>query len=422
MAHGEDTGRSTSARPCRVRACPRALALRGSDKATILITALCLAALVWSLRAGLAPVPRGHLLASAGVPLDEARLVYFYAMGCTDCADSAQAIRVAIARQAGLKIALVSADDPQAATLRERLNGRYSVRARDAAEIPALFGAQAHIGPGSVLSALPLEVAQAASAPPLLSSVEAEPGAGSSALPLTWLALGGLLDGCSPCAAATMALFGSWVLLRRPCLRGVLAALSLFGLGLAAVYTLAGIGFYAVLARTMASAVARAAGQLTTAVVVLALAAVLLEDANRARLGCLADLVVKTPTVGREASRLVLRWAGRSRLRAGALLVAGAAVGGLELACTGVVYLPMLASLASAGAPRAYVAAALAIHNAAFLAPLAAAALVTWTAARRAQPWLLMPRNVMVARLATAALLVLLGAWMTWTAAGVVGT
>lgn len=201
----------------------------------------------------------------------------------------------------------------------------------------------------------------------------------------------------------------------------VLRAFATFGAGVVLVYSLAGLGFYAILARTLASPTMRLLGQAGTALVVMILAVILFEDANRARLGCTEDLLMKVGAGGRDVSRRAMRWAGRSGFRTAAAIGAGALVGGIELTCTGVVYLPMLAYLASSGAPPAYVGAALATHNLAFLIPLAAVTVAAWHASKRAGAMLTHPHAVARVRLLTGTAMLLLGGWMIWTAAGTVG-
>ncbi len=381
---------------------------------------------VWVLRASTRPAGAVAYGVSRDLETRPAHLVYVYSPSCMDCAAAPRLVSQLGEEYPGVQVLWASTEQPGAAALRLRLNDEHRLGALEALEIPALFGASAHVGPRAVLAGA-CEEYEASSLPGAQTRYGTPEADGSEAArdrvpSVVWFVLGGLLDGLSPCALATLVLFASWTTLRRPTLGATMRAYALFGGGVFVVYSLAGLGLYALLAKSLASPGVRVAGQAVAAMGVMLLGVVLLEDAIRASLGRTGDLIVGVADHRKQAARRSLRWAARRGLRAGALAAAGLAVGGLELTCTGVVYGPMLAYLSSMSAPASYVASALVLHNVAFLVPLGVVAVVSArVGAKRSGEVLARPRTVANTRLATATALIALSAWMTWTLGGVVG-
>ncbi len=223
----------------------------------------------------------------------------------------------------------------------------------------------------------------------------------------------GLLDGLNPCAIAT-AIFLIALLSRLGHQRGTLLAVGVsYTLAVYVTYFLIGLGILRSLAWFGNRLVLIRLVNVTIGLVSLAFAGLQVRDVVHLRRGgATRELTSQMPPRWKQAAHAVLRENLARPLIITGALVAGVLVTLLEAVCTGQTYLPVLAAVAQVPAAKTRALALLAIYNVGFVGPmvailaLACGGLTTGSMAAWAQ------RRVVPAKLALAALLAALGAFL----------
>jgi len=192
------------------------------------------------------------------------------------------------------------------------------------------------------------------------------------------LVVGGLVDGVNPCAFATLVLFMSLVPLsaRR---RQHLLSLSLsFIAGAFCAYFLIGLGLTEAVGLLVGVSLARVAVNYGIPALCLVLATLSVHDCWKARRGNYEQFVVQLPAWVKARMRLVMSRLRRARYLVLAGFVTGALISGLELVCTGQVYLPIIQLISMTSGTRTATLGCLLLHNASFIVPLAVAFLLVY--------------------------------------------
>ena len=180
----------------------------------------------------------------------------------------------------------------------------------------------------------------------------------------------GLLDGVNPCAFTTVIFLVSYLTLVGGSRRKILLTGGLFTAAVFVTYLVIGLAFYRVAGwLTGDRALATVVNGLLLAAVGL-LAALSLVDGVRCLKGQSKDMALQLPEFIKRRIRGRIRgFARSSALAGGAAIVLGVVIAGMELVCTGQVYLPIV-TMISEPEHRAGAFALLLLYNIAFVIPL----------------------------------------------------
>jgi len=324
--------------------------------------------------------------ASGPGPAAEApvRVTYYYTPGCRSCEEFLATEIPRLSRELGLSIIVERRDVLQPA-LYEELAAFASARGETVHEIPALAignillqgDANIRRNLAGVLEAQQKEAAAAASpAPPLvwspLSAVFASGGV--AALPI---ALAGVIDGVNPCAFTTLIFLLASLALAGRGRREVVLIGGLFTAAVFLSYLGIGCGLFAVL-RAASTVFIVSVGLRWALVAVLAVfAGMSVYDYTLIRQGRANQILLQLPSALKKQIHATIRTRVRTAALAGSSLALGFLVSIFEFACTGQVYLPMLAYLVRMrGGLTAF--ALLLLYNLCFILPLLAVFLGSW--------------------------------------------
>lgn len=252
-------------------------------------------------------------------------------------------------------------------------------------------------------------------APDLRPQAEAIRGQARHALPgnlrrwgVMTVVVAGLVDGINPCAFATLVFFISYLGMAGVRGRAIAGVGIAYGVGVFLVYLAFGLGIlHAALALEGLPVVRRVLhGMLGAAC--LAFAWISVADYRHLRAGRTSEVAHQLPLgLKRLAHAAVRRGIGTRSLMVPGALLAGACVSGVELACTGQVYVPAITYMVAANADRLAAIRWLLLYDAMFMVPLLAVLLVAWLGMSSARLKGLAERQSPVAKLLLAGLFLL---------------
>jgi cytochrome c biogenesis protein CcdA len=183
--------------------------------------------------------------------------------------------------------------------------------------------------------------------------------------------LAGLVDGINPCAFTTLLFFMSYLGLRGGGKRRMALAGLAFAAGVFISYFLLGLGLFNVLRLGGRLTALRLALKLIMSGLTALFCALSIRDIVLYKRGKPMDMALKLPDALRARIQGSIREGLRSTAFYSGLMVTGAAVALLELACTGQVYFPAIAVMVQADASWLGMGSLL-LYNLAFITPLLA--------------------------------------------------
>jgi cytochrome c biogenesis protein CcdA len=240
------------------------------------------------------------------------------------------------------------------------------------------------------------------------------------------IVVSGLVDGLNPCAFATLIFFIAYLSANGRRGREILAVGGAFTLGVFLAYMLVGLGLYKAIdllqdrvpfIKTLSPWV-----YVLTALFCLVLAVLSFRDFLKARQGQVEDMSLSLPEKLRSRTRFIIREGQRVRAYVASAFVTGLIVSLLELACTGQLYLPTIIYMTSVSALRSQGVLYLLLYNLCFILPLVVVFALTYLGTSSMQLGLVLKRRTAAVKLGTAALFVLLAAWLILTAAKASGS
>jgi len=188
-----------------------------------------------------------------------------------------------------------------------------------------------------------------------------------------WLVLAaGLLDGVNPCAFTTIIFLLSYLSLAGGSRRQILLTGGIFTLAVFLTYLAIGVLFYQLASLALGQAMLATAVNAVLLVGLVVLAVLSARDTVRAWRGRPTDISLKLPSFLQKRIRARIRTFAKNDLAIGtASFSLGVVIAGMELACTGQVYVPIVTMIAE---PRHRAAASLHLltYNVAFIVPLLA--------------------------------------------------
>jgi cytochrome c biogenesis protein CcdA len=314
----------------------------------------------------------------SGVGSPVVKLSYYYMPGCRSCEKFLAVDLPALEARTGVTVEVERRDLLNDATYEELAAFASSIGGAIKA-VPALrAGNELLQGEEEIRDRLPgLLVARAAGLKPGGSPAPEGPawtgktGAGEAGIGLSALPViaAGLIDGINPCAFTTLIFLLASLALAGRGRREVLAIGAFFSAGVFLAYLGAGFGLFAALRAAQALALVSALIRWVLFAVLVAFAVLSAYDYSRIRAGKPSEMLLQLP----DSLKLRIHASIRDRRRSSALalssFVLGVLVSIFEFACTGQVYLPLLAYLARAKG-RADALLLLLLYNLCFIAPL----------------------------------------------------
>jgi cytochrome c biogenesis protein CcdA len=271
---------------------------------------------------------------------------------------------------------------------------------RQNADLPAIFiGSKVLGGESEIKSGLGAEIEAYAAAPAAYQSKTIDPFHRSQAaapmktatfgtLSLGLVAGAGFLDGLNPCAFTTIVFLVSYMALFGADRRRVYLTGAVFILAVFVTYLAIGLAFFHTLKQLLMNGTVALVVNIVLLSVVLLLGALSAVDFFRALRGGLSDVVLKLPAfVRNHVQARIAAFSRRPLLNLAMPFGLGVLVSGMELTCTGQVYVPIVTMLAD---PQYRLQALfyLLVYNVAFILPLVvvfALAVAGWLHGRMGQ-------------------------------------
>ena len=377
-----------------------------------------------------AAAPEGEADASAALPATSgyasAHVLYFETTGCKGCARAEKQLAYLGRRFPDKRLRRVDAVRPEGRALQMAVATGLALPEEDCLATPMFASGACALYGKELRDAALIELAQAAPPSPFWLSWDEGEALAAARARLRGLAASftlpavvgwGLVDGVNPCAFAVIVFLVSYLTLSRGLGKQYALLYGLiFCLGVFACYFLIGLGFSRILTVLEQSRPLLRAAMVGAGLLCLLFAAGAAVDVWRARRSGAGAMRFGMPKPIRAATHhLIRRNVGRHLFGVGALGL-GFAVSGLELVCTGQIYLPVLVFINST-APGGRSLVLLTVYNLAFVLPLVAVVLVgvAGSNSRRLAQWA--ARRAVPMRACTALGLLALGAAMFYLAA-----
>ncbi len=295
-------------------------------------------------------------------------VTYYYTPGCRSCEQFLSTEIPRLSRQLGIDIVVVKKDVLQP-SLYEELAGLAASRGDTVREIPALaVGPVLLQGDATIRKGLAAALqAQGAERPaPPVGENRAFPAARLAVLPV---AAAGLIDGINPCAFTTLIFLLASLAVAGRGRREVLLIGAVFSVSVFLTYLGIGLGLFAVLRAASAVSLVSLLLRWVLVAVLVVFAGMSVYDYSLIRRGRSGEILLQLPTSLKRQIHSSIRTRVHTAALAGTSLVLGFLVSVFEFACTGQVYLPMLAWLVRVGQDSTGLGLLL-LYNVCFIVPL----------------------------------------------------
>ncbi len=341
---------------------------------------------------------------------------YFYAPGCARCARAEHMLRRAAEESPRIQVLRHPTDKRENLVLLEEICSRLGVPEERRLRTPALVVGRRYLGPEEISDRALADAVEAtgpSGAPAWWEDIDTRQAAGRlrerwEGLTLGAVAAGGLIDGVNPCAFATLILFVSMVTISSARRRHLAALAGAFIAGVFCTYYAIGLGLTGLARWLSAVPVLRAAVNYSIAALCVLLAGISLRDAWKARSGDYDAISLQLPGAVKKRIRGVVARFGRAKYLVPAGFVTGIFISGLELICTGQIYLPVI-QLMSRGAGGGFAAWLwLAVYNVGFILPLVVVFILVGLGSTSEGLTRLLKRHLPATKVATAAFFLLL--------------
>lgn len=279
-------------------------------------------------------------------------VAYYYTPGCRSCEQFLSTEVPRLSRALGLTVIMVRKDVLQPA-LYEELAALAASHGDTVREIPALaIGGVLLQGDAAIRRdfAAVLRARETQGQPPSSPDAPRTASSPSSAfltgrLAVVPVALAGLIDGVNPCAFTTLIFLLASLALAGRGRREVLLIGSLFSTSVFLTYLGIGLGLFAVLRAATAVSLVSVVLRWVIGALLSAFALMSVYDYAMIRSGRPAEILLQLPSALKRQVHASIRTRVRTVALAGSSLTLGFLVSIFEFACTGQVYLPMLAWL-----------------------------------------------------------------------------
>jgi cytochrome c biogenesis protein CcdA len=319
--------------------------------------------------------PKGGEVAS---PAD-AVVLYFETTGCKKCARAEKQLLYALTQAPSARVARVNALQPEGRATQYAVTGRLGLPPSKRLLTPMFANGDRALFAKAITDSALVDLLRGAPAAPFWTTWNAPQELAEarrrlqdlgSSFTLPTVLLAGLIDGVNPCAFAVVVFLVSYLTLSgRLGRRFALLYGLIFSVGVFTCYFLIGLGFFQLLdlLESWQSAMRWVFVLLGVVCVAFGIGGVI--DTVAAARGGAAKMKFGMPkALHRVVHRLIREDVSRGALGLGAFLI-GIAVSGIELVCTGQIYLPVIVFINSS-APGLRSLGLLTLYNLAFILPL----------------------------------------------------
>ncbi len=307
-------------------------------------------------------------------------LAYFYQKGCPKCERANSLLNYLMKRYPRLKITEIDLNTPDGKRLNESLSNRLNVPQEKHLLAPSIFIGQDYLLPEEInesrLDALIRKYEKVETKPVLeIDKGEAEKAEESmlnrfKSLGVLNVVLAGFINGCNPCAFATLIFFISYLTMvgrKRKEIFGV-------GMGFSATvfvtYLLIGLGILSFIQHLSFLPLFSRIVYLITLGFALVLGTYSLYDYVLLRRGRSSEMKLQLPNFLKKRIHQTIRRESQSSRYVVAVIIAGFIVSVLEFTCTGQVYLPTILFVMNTPSLRVSAVSYLLLYNFMFIVPL----------------------------------------------------
>lgn len=327
------------------------------------------------------PVAPPSVPSAGGIVTDQAQatILYFETTGCKKCARAEKQLLYALSKVPGARVARVNSLEPDGRAWQYAVTGRLQLPPSKRLLTPMFASGDRALFAKGITDAALVDLLQTASPEPFwrtwdaaqeLSEARQRLQALAAGFTLPTVVLAGLIDGINPCAFAVIVFLVSYLTLTGRLGRRFALIYGLtFAAGVFACYFLIGLGFFRLLDWLESLKLAMRWVFAAMGIVCVAFGIGGLLDTLAAARGGAGKMRFGMPkALHRVVHRLIREDVSRGVLGVGAFAI-GILVSGIELVCTGQIYLPVIIFINSS-APGAKSLGLLTVYNLAFIVPL----------------------------------------------------
>ena len=346
---------------------------------------------------------------------------FFYTPGCRDCEEKRAKLREWAAHFPDLRIGLFDLTEEENKKIEEALAMRCGVPEAERTMNLALYIGKDHISSNhfryetfeSILSKYDGKGSPSPwenIAPDALKTGKQRMIERFKRISLPGLLVAGLIDGVNPCAFATLIFLVSYLTMIGRTKTEILRYGILFTLGVFIAYFLAGIGLMAGLRKLSSFPLLAKTIYLIIALITLSLGIVSLYDYVLFRRGRAAEWKLQLPVALKRKAHALIREGVRSKTGPVATFALGFVISGVEVICTGQVYVPTIGSMMAVPEMRVHALLYLLLYNVMFTAPLVGIFVAAYFGVTSERLGFLAKRHMGAVKLSTAILFIALGA------------
>ncbi len=315
---------------------------------------------------------------------DSRKIIYgafFYTPGCHDCEEKTAKLKEWVSHFPDLRIGLFDLTEEENKKIEEALAMTRGVPESERTMNLALYIGKDHVSSDGfryeIFQSIVSKYEGKGSPPPWQNIAPDALKTGQQRMierfkriSLPGVLIAGLIDGVNPCAFATLIFLVSYLTLMGREKKEILLYGILFTLGVFVAYFLAGIGLMAGLRRLSSFPLVAKTVYLIIALITLSLAIVSLYDYVLFRRGRAAEWKLQLPMALKRKVHAMIREGVRSKTGPLATFALGFVVSGVEVICTGQVYVPTIGSMMAVPQMRVHALLYLLLYNVMFTAPL----------------------------------------------------
>ena len=307
-------------------------------------------------------------------------LAYFYQKGCQKCDRAGYLLNYLIKKYPSLKVKEIDLSTPDGKRLNETLSNRLSLPAEKRLIAPSIFIGKECLLPEEItesrLEAL-IQKYERVETQPLLEVEKGEARRAEETMIDRFKSLGtlnvilaGFINGCNPCAFATLIFFISYLTMVGRKRREILGVGMGFSATVFVTYLLIGFGILSFIQRLSFLPLFSRIVYLITLAFALVLGGYGLYDYILLKRGRSSEMKLQLPDFLKKRIHKTIRKESQSTRHLLAAVVAGFIISFLEFACTGQVYLPTILFVINTPSLRASAVSYLLLYNFMFILPL----------------------------------------------------
>jgi thiol-disulfide isomerase/thioredoxin len=307
-------------------------------------------------------------------------LAYFYQKGCPKCERANSLLKYLVKRYPRLHIQEIDLNTPDGKRLNETLSNRLNLPSEKRLIAPSMFIGSDSLSPEEItesrLEAL-IRKYEKVEAKPVLEVEKGEIQRAEESMIDRFKSLGvfniilaGFINGCNPCAFATLIFFISYLTMVGRKRREIFWVGMSFSATVFVTYLLIGLGILSFIQRLSFLPLFSRVVYLITLAIALVLGIYSLYDYILLKRGRSSEMKLQLPNALKKRIHKIIREGSQSSRSLLAAVVAGFIISVLEFTCTGQVYLPTILFVMNTPSLRSSAISYLLLYNFMFILPL----------------------------------------------------